>query len=73
MEVPHGSILLEISRLIDNTAKIAYIKNATGGGGSGLRPGIASSADPGSVLQGRVIFYLNIFSADNSPQFIISP
>jgi hypothetical protein len=54
--------------MIDNPAKIAYIESATGGGGSGLRPGIASSADPGSVLQGRVIFF-----ADYSPQFIIRP
>ena len=34
---------------IDNPAEMAYIINATGGGGNGLRPGIASSADPGSV------------------------
>jgi hypothetical protein len=37
---------------------MGYIINATGGGGSGLRFEIASSAEPGSVLQGRVIFFV---------------
>jgi len=54
--------------MLDSPVKIGYIKSATGGGGSGLRFGIASSADPGSVLQGRVIFF-----ADYPPQFIICP
>jgi len=31
-----------------NQVNIAYSKNATGGGGNGLRLGIASAADPGS-------------------------
>jgi hypothetical protein len=35
--------------LLDNPAKITYIISATGGGGNGLRSGIASSAEPGSV------------------------
>jgi hypothetical protein len=33
----------------DKFAEITYIISATGGGGSGLRFGIASAAEPGSV------------------------
>jgi len=59
---------------IDNPAKMTYIINATGGGGNGLRPGIASSAEPDSVYQGRVIFLSpRCFTADYPPQFIKRP
>ena len=56
------------ARRVDKSVIIEHIINATGGGGSGLRSEIASSADPGFAFAGPGDFlYTTLLFSNYSP------